>query len=92
MILRRESDGSLVMITQNDHAKAAGFCASHWGNTLFRRPEPYDSCVRAAFLHDLAWLREETSPRFDPRQEEPSITWMCRMNCRSTTSSGPAIG
>lgn len=66
MIVRHESDGSLVMITQNDHAKAAGLCASHWGNALFTRPQPYEACVRAAFLHDLAWLREETSPRFNP--------------------------
>ena len=66
MIVRHESDGSLVMIAQNDHAKVSGLCASHWGNERFARAHPYEACVRAAFLHDLAWLREETSPRFDP--------------------------
>lgn len=66
MIVRHESDGSLVMITQNDHAKVSGLCASHWGNARFARARPYESCVRAAFLHDLQWLREETSPLFDP--------------------------
>ena len=66
MIVRHESDSSLVMITQNDHAKVSGLCASHWGNARFARARPYEPCVRAAFLHDLAWLREETSPRFDP--------------------------
>lgn len=66
MIVRHESDGSLVMITQNDHAKAAGLIATHWGNSQFVKPLPYESTLRAAFLHDLPWLREETAPRFDP--------------------------
>jgi hypothetical protein len=66
MIVRHESDGSLVMITQNDHAKVSGHCASHWGNARFARARPYLPCVQAAYLHDLAWLREETAPRFNP--------------------------
>jgi hypothetical protein len=67
MIVRHESDGSLVMITQNDHAKAAGFMASHWGNALFENPRPLESSLRAAFLHDFAWISEESAPRFDPQ-------------------------
>jgi hypothetical protein len=65
MIVRHESDGTLVMITQNDHAKAAGFVATHWGNSQFEKPRPYEAAMRAAFLHDLPWLREETAPRFN---------------------------
>jgi hypothetical protein len=65
MIVRHESDGSLVMITQNDHAAIAGFCAAHWGNDRFERPDPFLSTMRATLLHDLVWLREESSPRFD---------------------------
>jgi hypothetical protein len=65
MIVRIETDGSLVMITQNDHAKAAGFCAAHWGNSRFEKPRPFETAMRAATLHDLVWLAEETSPRFD---------------------------
>lgn len=71
MIVRHESDGSLVMITQNDHAKAAGFIATHWGNAQFAKPEPFESTVRAAFLHDLPWLREEAAPRFNPETGRP---------------------
>jgi hypothetical protein len=67
MIVRAESDGTLVMITQNDHASAAGFFAPHWGNSQFEKPRPFESTVRAAYLHDLAWFYEETSPRFDPQ-------------------------
>jgi hypothetical protein len=66
MIVRHESDGTLVMITQNDHAKAAGFIATHWGNLEFTKPRPFESTMRAAFLHDLPWLREETTPLFNP--------------------------
>lgn len=65
MIVRHESDGSLVMITQNDHAVIAGFFAAHWGNDRFERPDPFLSTMRATLLHDLVWLREESSPRFD---------------------------
>jgi Protein of unknown function (DUF3891) len=54
------------MITQNDHAKAAGLVASHWGNSQFAKPHPFESTMRAAFLHDLPWLREEAAPRFNP--------------------------
>jgi hypothetical protein len=65
MIVRHDSDGSLVMITQNDHAVIAGLCAAHWGNDRFERPDPFLSTMRATLLHDLVWLREESSPRFD---------------------------
>jgi len=35
MIVRYESDDSIVMITQNDHAQLSGLFASHWGNAKF---------------------------------------------------------
>jgi len=35
MIVRYESDGSIVMITQNDHAQLSGLFAAHWGNETF---------------------------------------------------------
>jgi len=66
MIVRYESDGSLVMITQNDHAQLSGLFAAHWGNAKFERPRPYDSAVRAAMFHDKGWISYETSPIYDP--------------------------
>jgi len=66
MIVRNESDGSVVMITQNDHAKLAGLFAAHWGNRQFARPQPYVSMMRAAQYHDSGWLRYETNPYLDP--------------------------
>src|SRR3954471_7311048 len=52
MIVRYESDGSIVMITQNDHAQLSGLFAAHWGNATFEKPRPYLSLVRAAMFHD----------------------------------------
>lgn len=67
MIVRSGSDGSLTLITQNDHAKLSGLMAAHWGNGRFAKPRPYDSVVRATHFHDLGWLEYETSPRFDAK-------------------------
>ena len=66
MIVRNQSDGSVVMITQNDHAKLAGLFAAHWGNARFAKPQPFTSAVRAAQYHDTGWFRYETDPSFDP--------------------------
>jgi hypothetical protein len=66
MIVRNQSDGSVVMITQNDHAKLAGLFAAHWGNARFAKPQPFSAAVRAAQYHDTGWFRYETDPRFDP--------------------------
>jgi hypothetical protein len=63
MIVRYESDGTVVMITQNDHAKLAGLFAAHWGNARFARAYPFGSVVRAAHYHDSGWFRYETSPQ-----------------------------
>ncbi|HEY7243889.1 MAG TPA: DUF3891 family protein [Xanthobacteraceae bacterium] len=66
MIVRYETDGSIVMITQNDHAQLSGLFAAHWGNDTFERPHPYGSLVRAAMFHDRGWIRYETGPQLDP--------------------------
>ena len=65
MIVRYESDGSLVMITQNDHAKLSGLFAAHWGNRKFERPRPFASATRAAQCHDAGWIPYETKPLFN---------------------------
>jgi hypothetical protein len=66
MIVRYESDGSIVMITQNDHAQVSGLFAAHWGNDKFEMPRPYPSMVRAAMFHDRGWIRYETGPQINP--------------------------
>jgi hypothetical protein len=66
MIVRYESNGTIVMITQNDHAQLSGLFAAHWGNERFEKPRPYLSLVRAAMFHDRGWIRYETGPQLDP--------------------------
>jgi len=66
MIVRYESDGSIVMITQNDHAQLSGLFAAHWGNKEFEKLQPYGSMVRAAMFHDRGWIRYETGPQLNP--------------------------
>jgi hypothetical protein len=74
MIVRNQSDGSVVMITQNDHAKLSGLFAAHWGNARFARPRPFVSMMRAAQYHDSGWLRYETNPYRDPAtQKSPTF-------------------
>jgi hypothetical protein len=72
MIVRYESNGTIVMITQNDHAQLSGLFAAHWGNVRFEKPRPYLSVVRAAMFHDRGWIRYETGPQLNPNGRTPN--------------------
>ena len=72
MIVRYESDGTIVMITQNDHAQLSGLFATHWGNAQFAKPEPYMPMVRAAMFHDRGWIRYETGPQLNVEGKTPN--------------------
>ena len=72
MIVRYEADGTIVMITQNDHAQLSGLFAAHWGNKLFAKPQPYMSLVRAAMFHDRGWIRYETGPQLNAEGKTPN--------------------
>jgi hypothetical protein len=65
MIIQKLADGSLVLITQTNHAEASGLFAANWGNDRFERPRPYQSAVRAAIYHDAGWYRYEAQPTYD---------------------------
>jgi Protein of unknown function (DUF3891) len=67
MIVRKEPDGTLLMIGQTEHSRLVGQMAAHWGNGTFAAAQPYDSVVRAAVYHDYGWLRYETSPVLDDK-------------------------
>ncbi len=70
MIVRKEADGTTLLIAQTDHSRLVGQLAAHWGNTQFATPRPYESVARAAAFHDFGWLRYETAPYFDPATGE----------------------
>lgn len=67
MIVRKENNGSTLLIGQTDHSRLAGQFASHWGNERFAPLEPFESMARAAHFHDFGHLRYETAPNFDPK-------------------------
>lgn len=63
MILREEGD-QLVLVRQVDHSMLSGWLAAAWGAGPWERPEPYQSCVVGARLHDLIWVPwDEALPR-----------------------------
>jgi hypothetical protein len=71
MIIRKQPDGEVMLLTQTDHSRLAGYLASHWGNSTFASLEPYESVARAATFHDFGWLRYETNPEINPETGEP---------------------
>ena len=70
MIVRKESNGEMLLLTQTDHSRLAGQFAAHWGNETFAELSPYESVTRAAIFHDFGYLRYETAPMFDPASGE----------------------
>jgi len=73
MIVRKEPNGSLVLIGQTDHSRLVGQFAAHWGNRRFAAPQPYESVTRAAIYHDYGWLRYETNPIVNAEGETPDF-------------------
>lgn len=71
MIIRKQTDGQLILIAQTDHSRLVGQLAAHWGNKNFAAPDPYSSMIRAATFHDYGWLRYETGPLLNPANGEP---------------------
>jgi hypothetical protein len=62
----QDQENQLVLIRQTDHARLAGFLARHWGNEMFRKPQPFESFCLAAAEHDNGWTEWEMSPEVDP--------------------------
>ena len=63
MIVREQTDGRLLIVSQTSHAlMAAAFCR-HWGNADFAAPVPYDAVLAAIAQHDSGWYEWEQQPR-----------------------------
>jgi hypothetical protein len=65
-MIRRHEDSDWFLITQDDHARLAGELAAHVGNHLFERPQPNDSFVKGATLHDCGWSLHDDEPTLNP--------------------------
>lgn len=70
MIVQQQSD-PMIVIRQTDHAVLSGFFAREWGNTTFKRPEPFDSFCLAATEHDNGWKEWELAPGVDSKTFVP---------------------
>ncbi len=66
MILREQSDGSVLAITQPAHAALAGRIAEAWDDGL--QPD----LVAAAHHHDDVWLEWDAQPRLHPDSGRPN--------------------
>jgi hypothetical protein len=62
MMVTPYDDKRLFATLQTDHSRIAGFLASHWGNSTFATPMPWNSVVLAAQEHDRGWWLWECRP------------------------------
>jgi hypothetical protein len=53
VIVRETQDGSVLLITQEDHAELSAQFAAHWGNEQFSKLKPYESMVFATLHHTV---------------------------------------
>jgi len=71
-MLKTKFNDSIRLVTQPNHAVAAGYMASHWGNKEFTKLGFYDNCSEPEKLaaetifgiaeHDNGWWEWEASP------------------------------
>ena len=71
-MLKTIDNGTIRLVTQPDHAVAAGYMAAHWGNEEFTKLGFYDNCSEPDKLaaetifgiaeHDNGWWEWEASP------------------------------
>jgi len=57
------------LIRHMDHARLAGKFASHWGNSLFTRPEPFEAILEGISRHDDAWATPDSNPNLTSEGE-----------------------
>lgn len=91
MIVRKLSDGSLILINQTDHASVSGMMAAHWGNKDFAKPTPFESVVRGVALHDTGWRRYETSPHYDMERQTPPHFTATKLTANQVASYQDAV-
>lgn len=71
MMIVRQFDGQLLIVTQPHHAELAGQLAARWGNDGFKEPEPSIPMIRAANEHDNGWREWDNRPTVDTSEGLP---------------------
>ncbi len=64
-MIRRQAGTECFLITQQDHAQISSQLAAHLGNAQFSCPDPRQSVVLAAALHDAGWPLHDDEPTLD---------------------------
>ena len=67
VMIRRDTDRGLILISQHDHSLLCGEMARRLGNALFASPLPFDSTVRAIAEHDCGWAAHDQWPALNER-------------------------
>ena len=84
MLVQVRKDQSCWCITQHDHARLSGFLAHHWGGLGDEPCSLSWGLVQAITLHDLPWLQEDLTPRYNPDTKLPysfvDFPWEDRVN------------
>lgn len=62
MIRRDAGDGGFWLITQHDHALAAGELARRFGNGVYARPQPAEAVIAGVASHDAGWPLHDERP------------------------------
>jgi hypothetical protein len=71
-MIRRDKNGGWILIKQNDHALLSGQVMTHWGNTSFARPDPYEEVLFAIKQHDSGWKYWDSEPKMNPENGYPA--------------------
>jgi hypothetical protein len=66
-MIRRETGGNFMLISQHDHSRLCGELARRLGNGLFSPPMPFDATVMAIAEHDCGWAAHDRRPAVNLR-------------------------
>jgi hypothetical protein len=67
-MIRRDSPGGMILISQHDHSLLCGEMARQLGNGLFASPLPFEPTVMAIAEHDCGWAGHDQWPTLNGRE------------------------
>jgi hypothetical protein len=67
VMIRRDTAGGMILISQHDHSLLCGEMVRKLGNALFAPPLPFDSTVTAIAEHDCGWASHDQWPTLNGR-------------------------
>lgn len=71
IMIIREQENNLLLITQPHHAALSGTFAEHWKVTAFRGFDQLEEVLYTVRNHDRCWEEVDKTPRWNPETEQP---------------------